>query len=220
MTIQRQAGQTATTAALPMVSVVDDDPDLLRFFEDLAESGRFILLGAYSSAQAALTHLPHNPPDIVFIDFRLPDLSGIECTRRLTTILPRLRIIVLTGQPEPSTLLEAMRVGAVGFLLKPCTANETLAMIDEVLNDGVVLGQTALPYLRRIMRRLRHSDPAWNLTEREEQIITCIFEGKSYKEMASHLGIGGSTVHTHMDHLFEKMGVHSQEELIAKFLRP
>jgi len=127
---------------------------------------------------------------------------------------------LITGHPEPSLLIEALRAGAAGFVIKPCTVNETVAAINEVLSEGVALSKTALPYLRRIIRRLTYQDPSWNLTEREEQIIACIFEGKSYKEVASSLRIGLSTVHTHMDHLFEKLGVHSQEELIAKFLQP
>lgn len=215
-----QLSQTTGNAPLPKISVVDDDPDLLAFFKDLADAGHFVLLGAYSSAREALTCLPQSRPDVVFMDLRLPDMSGIECTKRLTTLFPRLKIILITGHPEPSVLVQALGAGAVGFILKPCTIDETLAVIKEVLNGGVVLGKTALPYLRRIIHRLRHRDSDWNLTAREEQMIACIFEGQSYKEIASSLGIAQSTVHTHMDHLFEKLGVHSQEELIDKFLRP
>jgi DNA-binding NarL/FixJ family response regulator len=160
------------------------------------------------------------PADVVFMDLRLPDMSGIECTRRLTTILPGLPIILITGHPEPSVLIQALRAGAVGLVIKPCTVDETLAEIQEVLNEGVVLSKTALPYLQRLVRQLRHHDPSWKLTEREEQLIALIFEGKSYKQISEVLGIGHSTVHTHMDSLFAKLGVHSQKEVIAKFLHP
>ena len=215
-----QLSQTTGNAPLPKISVVDDDPDLLTFFKDLAAAGHFVLLGAYGSAREALTRLPQSRPDVVLMDLRLPDMSGIECTRRLTTLFPGLKIILITGHPEQSVLVQALGAGAVGLVVKPCAADEILAAIKEVLNGGVVLGNTALPYLRGIIHRLRHRDPGWNLTAREEQMIACIFEGQSYKEIASILGIAQSTVHTHMDHLFAKLGVHSQEELIAKFLQP
>jgi DNA-binding NarL/FixJ family response regulator len=220
MTVQIKAEQTASDTPLPKVSVVDDDADLLTFFKELADSGRFVLLGAYGSAREALADLPQRRPDILFMDLRLPDMTGIECTRRLTTLLRGLKVIVITGHPEPSVLVQAFRAGALGFVVKPCTVEEILAAIRDVLNEGVMLGKTALPYLHRIIRHLSRRDTDWNLTEREEQLIACVFEGMSYKEIASKLKIGQSTVHTHMDHLFAKLGVHSQEELIAKFLQP
>ena len=219
MANQLQQAQTTSDTQLPTVAVVDDDPDLLTFFKDLADLGRFKLLGAYSNARSALANLPRQPPDIVFMDVRLPDMSGIECTRKLTVLLPGLRIIVITGHPEQSILIQAFMAGASGFVIKPCAIDETIAAIYEVLNEGVALGKKALPYLRRIIHRFRHLDPACNLTEREEQIIACIFEGKSDKEIASRLGIGFATVRTHMNHLFEKLGVHSREEFIARFLQ-
>jgi DNA-binding NarL/FixJ family response regulator len=220
MRIESQAGQTVARVALPKVSVVDDDPDLLTFFEDLAQSGRFVLRGAYSSAGEALVHLPQCPPDVLFMDLRLPDISGIECTKRLTTILPGLPIILITGYPEQSVLIQALRAGASGYMIKPCTSDETLAAINELLKEGVTLSKSALPYLRELIRQLRHHDPSWNLTEREEQLIALIFERKAYKEIASSLGIGPATIHTHMNTLFAKLGVHSQHEVIAKFLHP
>ena len=220
MTVENQGGQTGAKKALPKVAVVDDDPHLLAFFKDLADLGHFELVGSYGNAQEALAHLPQCPPDVMFMDVRLPDMSGIECAKRLTTLLPGLRIIVITGHPGESVLIQALMAGAMGFVVKPCTVDETLAAIDDVLDEGVVLSKTALPYLQRIIRQLRHHDPGWNLTEREEQILACIFEGKSDKQISSQLLIGTATVHTHMDHLFEKLGVHSREELIARFLRP
>lgn len=220
MTAQIQTGQTASTVPLPTVSIVDDDPDLLRFFKDLADSGLFVLLGAYRNAREALAELPHRRPQVLFLDVRLPDLPGIECARRLVTLLPGQKVIVITGHPEPRILLQALMAGAVGFVVKPCTAEEILNRITEVLNGDFALNRMALPYLQQIIRDFRFIDPSWHLTEREEQLIACIFEGLYYKEIASRLNIKESTVHTHMDHLFDKMGVHSKEEVIAKFLRP
>jgi len=220
MTIQGQADQTPTNAALPKVSVVDDDPDLLTFFKDLADTGRFVLLGAYTNGREALAQIPQCPPDIVFMDLRLPDMSGIDCTKRLMTILPDLSVVVLTGHPDHQTFVRAFMAGAKGFLTKPCSVEETLAAIKDVLSNGVVLGKAAVPYLQRIFHQLSHLDQGWKLTDREKQILACIFEGKSDKQIANALKIRAATVHTHMSHLFEKLGVHSRDELIARFLQP
>lgn len=216
---QVQTTKVVTKAPLPRISVVDDDPDLLTFFKDLAHSGLFILLGAYSNAGEALKTVPGLRPDVVFIDYKMPDISGIECSAKLTTLLPDLKIILITGHPEPLVFLRALRAGVAGLIVKPFTADDTLRSINEVLKEGVAFNKTALPYLRRIIRQLQHRDPTRKLTQRDEQLIACIFNDMSYKEIGEVLGIATSTVHTHMDHLFEKLGVHSQEELIAKFLQ-
>lgn len=218
MTIQNQAAQKATSANVPKVSVVDDEPDQVAFFKDLADLGHFQLAGSYLNARDALAHLPRNSPDLVFMDIWLPDMSGIECTKRLTTILPQLRVIVLTGHPDNRVFFRALVNGAQGFLVKPCTIEEVLRATRDVLQGGIVLGKEALPYLVRILRRFRSLDPG-SLTEREEQILACVFEGQTDKEIGSTAGIGDATVRTHMNHLFKKLNVHSRAELIAKFLK-
>jgi len=109
--------------------------------------------------------------------------------------------------------------GAKGFLIKPCTIEDALNALHAALRWGVAFGEAALPYLLEIIHRFRLFDLAWNLTPREEQILASVFEGKSYREISSALGIGEATVHTHLTRLFEKFGVHSKEQLIAKFLQ-
>jgi DNA-binding NarL/FixJ family response regulator len=219
MTIQSQVVQRAANAKLPRISVVDDEPDQLAFFKDIADLGHFELVGLYPNASDALEHVPRRPPDLVVMDMWLPDMSGIECTKRLTTILPQLAVIVLTGHPDNEIFFRAIMNGARGFLVKPCGIEETVSAIRDVLRGGIVLGKEALPYLARIVRQFRFLDPGSSLTEREEQILACIFEGKFDKQIAETLGIGLATVRTHTNQIFKKMDVHSKAELIAKFLK-
>jgi len=153
------------------------------------------------------------------MDIRLPDMSGIECTERLTTILRELRVIVLTGHPDNNTFVRALMAGANGFLIKPCGLEEILKAMNDVLNGGVVLGKDALTYLAGIMHSFRRIDAGHHLTEREKQILAGVFGGQVDKEMADALGIGFATVRTHLNQLFKKMKVHSKRELIAKFLK-
>jgi len=216
---ESEATKTAANPPLPKVSIVDDDPDLRSFFKDFAD-GHFILVAGYGTGSEALAKLPYSPPDIVFMDIHLPDMSGIECTRRLTTILPSLLIVILTGHADHQTFVRSIMAGAKGFLTKPCGVEETLAAIKGALASGVVLGKAAAPYLQRIIHQLGHLDEDWKLTGREKQILECIFEGKSDKEISDALKIGAATVHTHMAHLFKRLGVHSRNELVTKFLQP
>jgi two-component system nitrate/nitrite response regulator NarL len=209
----------AAKSSVPRIAVVDDDPALLSLFKELSALGHFELVGTFSTASDALAHLPKCHPDLVFMDIRLPDISGLECTERLTTILPQLRVIVLTGHPDNETFVRALMAGANGFLIKPCGIEEILKAMRDVLNGGVVLGKDALTYLTGIVHSFRRLDPGHHLTEREKQILAGIFAGQVDKEIAGTLGIGFATVRTYLNQLFKKMKVHSKRELVAKFLK-
>jgi DNA-binding NarL/FixJ family response regulator len=109
--------------------------------------------------------------------------------------------------------------GAQGFLVKPCSIEETLSAIDDVLKWGGVLGKTALPYLLGIIRNLRHLSAGHNLSEREEEVLAGILGHQTYKQISQSLNMGEATVHTHTHRLFKKLEVHSRKELVEKFLR-
>ena len=218
MTIRRQKSRGGTKEAPPKVSVVDDDLDLLAFFKDLGDQGHFELIGAYGSAREALQHLPNQQPDLVFMDILLPDMSGIECTKALLALLPRLRVVVITGHPEDSTLIRAAIAGAQGFLVKPFSIEDTLNAIRDVFKWGGVLGKTALPHMLRIIHNLRHLGADHGLSEREEAILAALLRGQTAKEISTALNIGEATVHTHTHRLFKKLKVHSRQELVSKLL--
>jgi len=216
---KRHKGRGTTNCALPKVCVVDDDPDLLAFFKGIADLGHFHLTGAYSSATEALQSLPNRRPDVLFMDLLLPDMSGIECTEKLIALLPGLRVAVLTGHPEHSMLIRAAMAGAQGFLVKPCSIEETLIAINDLLKLGGFLGKTAFPYIFGIIRNLRHLSAGHNLSEREEAVLAGILGHQTYKQISQSLNIGEATVHTHTHRLFKKLKVHSRKELVKKFLR-
>src|SRR5262249_8087608 len=150
---------------------------------------------------------------------RLPDISGIECTKKLTTLLPDLPIVIFTGFPERQIFFRSIIAGAKGFLVKPCSPTEILTALHDVLQGDFAFGKPVLPYLVDMIRQFRHLDPKNGLTRREEEVLGCLFEGQPDKQIASTLGIGTATVHTHMHRLFEKLGVHSRRDIIYKYLR-
>ena len=206
---------------IPRISVVDDDENLRLFLKDLGDSGHFKLVGSFSTAAQALERLPEVRPDAVIMDIRLPDMSGIDCTTKLKTILPKLPIIMLTGYPDGRNFFRSLMEGATGFLVKPVTTQEFLNAIDDVLKGEFALAKQVVPFLIQIVhqvRQFRQDTEENRLTKREEEILACLFEGMQDKEIASTLGIGTATVHTHMHRLFEKLGVHSRRDIIAKYL--
>src|SRR6266496_1024886 len=204
--------------AVPKLAVVDDDENIHVFVKDLADLGHFKLIGSSYNAAQALDRLPETRPDVVIMDLRLPDMSGIECTTKLKTILPDLPIIMLTGYPDGRSFFRSLMEGAKGFLVKPVSAQEFLNAIDDVLKGEFALAKQVIPFLIQLVHQVRQLTQESRLTTREEEILACLFQGMQDKEIASTLGIGTATVHTHMHRLFEKLRVHSRREIIAKYL--
>lgn len=203
---------------LPRIALVDDDEELHLLLKDLADMGHFKVADSCYTAAEALDRLPALRPDAVIMDIRLPDLSGIECMARLKTILPQLPIVILTGYPDSQNFFRSLMGGARGFLVKPVSPQEFVDAIAQVLKGEFALAKQVVPFLIQLVQQVKLVNPDNLLTRREEEVMACLFEGLQDKEIASRLGIGSATVHTHMHRLFEKLGVHSRRELISKFL--
>jgi DNA-binding NarL/FixJ family response regulator len=217
--IRREVRTAVSSAAtIPKIAVVDDDDDLHAYLRDLEHLGHFKLTGTFHNAAQALDSLSRDQPDAVIMDIRLPDMSGLECTTKLRTILPGLPIIVLTGYADSQTLLRSLLEGANGFLVKPVTAQEFLEAIADMLDGRFALARQAVPLLMPMVHRMRAITRDNRLTLREEEILACLFQGMQDKEIAATLGIGTATVHTHIHRLFDKLGVHSRRDIVAKYL--
>jgi DNA-binding NarL/FixJ family response regulator len=201
------------------ISVVDDDENVHQLLKDLAEDGYFKLLNAFAEPAKALQILPQNPPNVLFMDLRLPMISGIECAERLKTLLPGLNIVIFTGYLDGPSFFRSLMAGVNGFLAKPFTIEELMETINCVAQGEYVLGKVAVRYLAQLFRQFKIVAEQSTLTPREEQVLACVFQGMADKEIAANLGIGTATVHTHLHRLFEKLGVRSRKEAIDKFLR-
>jgi len=126
--------------------------------------------------------------------------------------------VILTGYPDSQNFFRSLMEGARGFLVKPVSPQEFVDAFAQVLKGEFALAKEVVPFLIQLVRQVRQVNPDNLLTRREEEVMACLFEGMQDKEIASRLGIGAATVHTHMHRLLEKLGVHSRRELIAKYL--
>ena len=203
----------------PRIAVVDDDEHFHLLIKELGALGKFKLAGSFYDAAQALDGLAKARPDAVIMDIVLPDMSGIDCTSKLKTILPKLPILILTGYPDGRNFFRSLMAGANGFLVKPVMAREITSAIEDLLKGELVRAKQVVPFLVQLIQQIRQlAQDNQSLTKREEEILACLFEELQDKEIASALGIGTATVHTHMHRLFEKLGVHSRKETIAKYL--
>lgn len=201
------------------IEVVEDDPvasDLLK--EYLASEGT-VVTAVYGSGEEAADRIgnTNDLPDIVLMDIKLPGISGIETTRRLKAKYPNLEIVVLTIHEDPWNIVEAIKAGVSGYLLKSSTREGILAALREVLNGGSFLtGRVARRLLQMFQTLNFREGEAFGLTEREEEILKALVRGGSYKEIAYSLGLSVYTVNNHIRRIYEKMHVHSRSEASAK----
>ena len=155
-------------------------------------------------------------PDVVLMDVRMPNLDGIEATRRIVSSGARARVLILTTFDPDEYVYEAIRVGASGFLLKDVEPGELVDAIRVVAAGNALLGSTVT---QRLLERFAGSSPAQtrsldDLTERELEILRLVAEGLSNAEIADRLVVGETTVKTHVSSVLRKLGVRDRVQAV------
>jgi DNA-binding NarL/FixJ family response regulator len=204
------------------IVIVEDDPTAAGLLMEYLGEGENCVTAVYSSGEDAVNGLLNDEvlPDVVLMDVKLPGISGIETTRMLKAGRPGLEIVVQTIFEDSKTIIEAIKAGASGYILKGCSKNELLAALDETIKGGSFLtGRVA----RLVLKEFREPGiPAGNdfgLSVREEEILNELVRGAAYKEIADRLRLSVHTVNNHIRRIYEKMRVHSRGEAAAKFTR-
>ncbi|KQZ59973.1 MULTISPECIES: response regulator transcription factor [unclassified Lysobacter] len=160
-------------------------------------------------------------PDVVITDISMPRLNGIEVVRRLCEALPDTRVLVLTMHQENEYVLQAVRVGASGYMVKDSAASELLAAVRGVHAGHGYFGPQAA---RALAEQLQHperdlGDPYGRLTAREREVFHLIAEGHTTKEIARELTISVKTAENHRARVLDKLDVRNTAELVRYALR-
>ncbi len=149
-------------------------------------------------------------PDVIVVDLRLPDGTGIDIIKRLGTSLPGTRFLVLTSVEDDEAIAEALQAGAAGYLLKTLRGTEIVTAI-----KAVAAGRTLLDE-RAIQRRRAHdADPTGTLTASERRVVELIGDGLSNREIGDQLGVAEKTVKNHITSLLAKMGLQRRTQVTA-----
>lgn len=148
-------------------------------------------------------------PDVILMDLLMPELDGIQAITILRREMPDTEIIALTSVLEDSSVIGAVRAGAVGYLLKDTEADELVRAIKAAAQGQVQLSPQAAA---RLMREVRMPDSPETLTEREVEVLRQLALGYSNKEIAQHLSIGEKTVKTHVSNILSKLNVASRTQ--------
>ncbi len=169
-----------------------------------------------ASGEEVLARYPHEHPDLVLMDVRMPGLGGLEATRRLVQQHPTAKVIMLTAADDRDQVAAAVSHGARGYLLKDVSHEELCAAVAHAL-DGMDLVE---PSLRRALTtREANGVPTVQLTERELQVLTGMSQGKSNSAIGRELFLSEDTVKTHARRLFRKLEVNDRAQAVARGFR-
>jgi DNA-binding NarL/FixJ family response regulator len=176
-------------------------------------------LNAYATGEEAVRGIPTDKPDVALVDIKLPGMSGIECVAKLKTMVPDLRLLMLTTYEEYDLIFNSLRAGASGYLLKQMLHGELVQAIEQVHAGGAPMSmQIARKVVNYFNQLPTPVTDVKTLTRREHEILELLAKGFYYKEIGSSLGISMNTVRTHLKHVYEKLHVQSRKDATLKFV--
>lgn len=193
------------TADQPVRVLLCDDHEMVRaglrsFFE--VQDG-IEVTGEAGTAEQALALVATTKPDVVLMDLMLPGMSGIEAVRRITADHPDVKVLVLTSFAGDDTVIEAVRAGAAGYLLKDIKPSELAGALRTVHAGGAPLDPQVAA---AVMRNVSEPDPE-HLTPREREVLDLIARGLSNRLIARELALSEKTVKAHVSAILSKLGV-------------
>ncbi len=157
-------------------------------------------------------------PDVALLDYMLPELDGIEVIRSIVRLALPTRALLLSAHNESTVVYDALQAGAAGYLPKESSREQIVEGVLKVARGEAVLpADVAAGLVGEIRMRAPTAGPT--LTAREREILTLIAEGKSFPEIAEQLFLGVTTVKTHVQHLYEKLGVSDRAAAVAEAIR-
>jgi DNA-binding NarL/FixJ family response regulator len=201
--------------------VVADDHPVVRFGVKnmlMGEPG-FEVVGEAADGEEAITATIEMEPDILLLDMQMPKLPGLEAMRAIMSRSPRVKIILLTSTISTKQVIEALQIGARGIVLKDTVAGDLGESIRAVLSGDYWIGGQRVANLLAALHELMQQAAAvpekktYGLTPRELEVVTCIVEGCSNKDIARQFTISEETVKRHLSNIFDKTGVSTRLEL-------
>ncbi|MFG3418465.1 response regulator [Micromonospora sp. NPDC049460] len=205
------------------VMVVDDHPMWREgVARDLTEAGHVVVATSGEGRQAVRVAAAARP-DVVVLDLQLPDVSGVEVIRGLRAALPEVRVLMLSASGEQQSVLDAVKAGATGYLVKSAAPAEFLDAVRRTAAGEPVFTPGLAGLVLGEYRRLAAApvgaaptagrDPAPRLTDRETEVLRLVAKGMSYKQIADRLGLSHRTVQNHVQNTLGKLQLHNRVEL-------
>jgi len=201
------------------VAIVEDDQTLRNGFKTLLEqTAGFECVCTCETVADAIRKIPKCQPDVVLMDIQLPDKTGIECTARIKELLPSVHIVIVTVYEDSDRIFQALQAGACGYLLKRSAPERIIAAIREAQEGGVPMTpEIAWKVIGQFRAKTTASTQVETLTSREKEVLELVMQGLENQEIADRMSVSLATIRFHLQHIYEKLHVHSRTEMIFKF---
>lgn len=205
----------------PVRLVIADDHELARAgLRSMLTGQRGLeVIGEATNGREALALCRHLKPDLALLDVRMPEMDGLVATRAIKQECPATSVILITIHDNPEYLLEALKAGAAGYLLKDVSQGELVRALRRVLRGESILDeQLMIRLLRRLAKEMPYEadGTAALLSQREREVLQLLAEGKTNREIAGNLTLSVSTVKIHVEHILAKLGVSDRTQAAVR----
>jgi DNA-binding NarL/FixJ family response regulator len=214
--VLRDIASLKTTSPIKRVLIVDDHDALRRGIRALIESRpNLTVVGEASNGRGALEEARRCAPDLVIVDYMMPELNGIDLTLNLKEEWPRLQVLIYTMRDQESLVTEALRAGARGFVNKAESEQHLLAALDALAAGRPYFSGTVSEII--LQKHLQRGPEPKNmsaLTSRERQVVQLVCQGMNNKLIARELDLSIKTVETHRAHAMHKLNCRTVADLV------
>jgi len=201
------------------VGIVEDNKTVREGFETLLNrTPGFQCVCTSGTVAEALKKIPKAQPDVVLMDIQLPDSNGVECTARIKEMMPAVHIVIVTVYEDSEMIFRALRAGACGYLLKRAQPEKVIAAIQEAHEGGVPMTpEIARKVIGQFRQQATTTEQVESLSDREREVLEMVMHGLGNKAIADRMGVTVAAVKWHLQHIYEKLHVHSRTEAALKF---
>ena len=200
------------------VVIADDHTIIREGLKALLASAGYLVVGEAADGRAAARLAKSLRPDIVLMDIAMPHLNGMDGAMALRKEAPDTRVVALTVHTDDAYVLEALRAGFRGYVVKSQASSDLVEAIEQVARGSIYLSPGVSPAVLEAFTERRDAEPRV-LTSREREVLQLVAEGKRSKEIADMLGISVKTAETHRAHIMSKLSIHDTAGLVRYAIR-
>jgi len=199
------------------VAIIEDEKTIRENIHSLIKNSEgFSCDLVFSNAEDAIRELPKHEIDVVLTDINLPGKSGIECVSQLKQLCKKTQFLMCTSFEDTDSVFNALKAGAIGYLVKTIQPSKLLDSITEAYNGGSPMSSHIARKVVMSFNGIDQNTELQKLSNREKEILAHLSKGLRYKEIADLLFVSNETIRTHIRNIYEKLQVNSRTEAINK----